>query len=234
MKLNTLIIVLCLLGIFQNTAEAQRSRSSKRVKIQTFEGGVLAGLSLSQLDGDYFTGFDKAGLYMGIRGIVNFTPRISFNMELLYSQKGSKIPHERRTNGGNEIRDRIVELNYAEVPLLGKFFISPEPNSPFIEIGGSFSQLLQTNITERSKETIEGTVYEEVAEEFNSFDFNAICGIGYRPLKRFEMALRFHFGMVKVYDNEEFTRPNPRFTTVRDVQFLRNYQFTILAAYKIK
>ena len=155
-------------------------------------------------------------------------------MELLYSQKGSKIPHEIRVNGGDEIRDRIIELNYAEVPLLGKFFISPEPNSPFLEIGASFAQLLQTNITERSRATIEGTVYEDIAEEFNSFDFSGICGLGYRPLERLEITMRFHFGMVKIYDNEDFMRPNPRFSTIREVAFLRNYHFTILASYKIK
>ena len=41
-------------------------------------------MNLTQIDGDYFTGFDKVGWYGGIRGIVNLNYRTSINMELLF------------------------------------------------------------------------------------------------------------------------------------------------------
>ena len=213
-----------------------QAQGRKKNRLQIFEGGVLAGFSLTQMDGDKFSGFDKTGIYAGIRGIVNFTPRISMNMELLYSEKGSKIPHGRRVNG-REIRDRVIDLNYAEVPILFKFFLTPEKNSPFIEIGPSFSQLLRTNIIEKDPSYIEGTVFEEIALEFNSFDLNAIIGLGFRPHQRIETTLRYSYGLSKVYHDEDYYRPTSishRSQTTREVDFLRNYQLTLLVSYRIK
>lgn len=210
------------------------AQSRKRKKMQIFEGGVLFGMNISQMDGDYFTGFNKTGLYGGLRGIVNITPRISFNMELLYSQKGSKIPHGIRVTRTNEENDRIVELNYAEVPLLFRFYLTPENVSPFIEVGSSFSKLLKTNITERPKELIDGTVYEEIVDDFNPFDFNAVVGLGFNIKQKIGITFRYNYGVVKFYDNDTFIRPGPLSALTKEVEFLRNYYVSLILSYKIK
>ena len=60
------------------------------LKSQQFNGGVLGGVSASQITGDELSGFNKAGLYLG--SFVNFylNRRTSIQMEIDYIQKGSR------------------------------------------------------------------------------------------------------------------------------------------------
>lgn len=231
MKLQYILLPLLLIFI-AGTLQAQRGRYGKRAKYETFEGGLLTGLNLSQLDGDYFTGFDKAGWYGGLRGVVNLTTRLSLNIELLFSQKGSKIPHGTRITG-IEVRDRIIELNYAEVPFLLKYKLSSEDKSTFIEIGWSLARLLKSNITEKEPSSIKGSVYNDLVPEFNTFDYGLIGGIGYPIGKKFELALRYNWGLNKFYVNEEYVRPDPLSGRVKEVEFLRNYHLALLLSYRL-
>ena len=59
---------------------------------QDFKGGVILGLSTSQLSGDHLEGFNKAGLILGAFTSRVFSEKISGKMELIYIQKGSKNP----------------------------------------------------------------------------------------------------------------------------------------------
>ena len=86
-------------------------------------------------------------------------------MELLFSQKGSKIPHGVFITN-NEVRDRTIQLNYAEVPIVFKLILTPLKNSSFIEFGGSFSRLINTNIQEKDPSRIRGTIYQEIESDF--------------------------------------------------------------------
>ncbi len=205
----------------------------RKKRPQVFAGGLVLGGSLSQIDGDYFTGFDKAGLYAGLRGIINFTHDLSFNMELLYSQKGSKIPHGTVITGNNTENDRLISLNYMEVPLLLKLDLSPATTSPFIEFGGSFSRLLNVNIEEKPAFQINGTVYRDIEQEFRRFDFNAVLGAGYHLDERLELAFRYNFAVSRFYINEDFERQDPFSFLVDEVEFLRNYYMSLALSFKI-
>jgi len=57
---------------------------------QQFDGGILAGGALSQVDGDYWTGFTKAGFLAGGFVSLELSPNSSLQLELEYIQKGSK------------------------------------------------------------------------------------------------------------------------------------------------
>jgi hypothetical protein len=205
-------------------------RRSKR--FDTFSGGVVAGMNISQMDGDYFTGFDKAGLYAGLRGNARFSSRLSLNIDLLFSQKGSKIPHGTYVTD-NEIRDRTIGLNYVEVPIMLKINLKPVVNSPFLEFGGSFSQLISTRIKEKEPGTFRGTAFKEIAQDFRSFDYNVIAGLGFNAGEHLQFALRYSFGVNKFYINEAFV-PRVAFSPLpKEVEFLRNYYISLLAAYTL-
>jgi hypothetical protein len=57
---------------------------------QRIKGAVIAGMNLSQVDGDEVYGYNKVGLNAGASAILPVGKWFSFSIETVYSQKGSK------------------------------------------------------------------------------------------------------------------------------------------------
>jgi hypothetical protein len=79
---------------------------------QRFKGGVVAGFNAAQIDGDLAAGYHKLGLNIGLRSIIELGGRLEIMTELLYGQRGS------RTTESESPINRVVTLNYLEVPVL--------------------------------------------------------------------------------------------------------------------
>ena len=98
---------------------------------QSFKGGVTFGLAASQVAGDGYSGFDKAGIFAG--GWVNFdyNEHSSLQMELTYFQKGSRHNPNYEKNPADF--PYIFRVDYVELPLLyqfktGRFIIETGPS----------------------------------------------------------------------------------------------------------
>ncbi|MDT8393555.1 MAG: porin family protein [Bacteroidales bacterium] len=82
---------------------------------QRIKGAVIAGGSLTQVEGDEIKGWSQFGFTGGAGAIIPFARHWGVNLETLFSQKGSfqreQFPDDSLTN---EYR---LRLNYFEVPL---------------------------------------------------------------------------------------------------------------------
>ena len=224
-----LIIVISVSCI--TTLDAQRRR--KAPKLQRFGAGLILGTNLSQIDGDRYTGFDKAGLYGGARGIVRFNSQLEINVELLYSQKGSKIeePDVLRTGAGRTLKNRVVQLNYAEVPILLRYVWYDTGKGFMLETGAAFSRLNGIEITERLVQD-GGVSYDDLSERFNRNDLNYVVGGGFRLNKHIDLLIRYTFALTRFYEQsaeETAVTPNP--FAEQPIKYLRNYHLSLLAAY---
>ncbi len=85
---------------------------------QNFKGGFTAGLVGSQVDGDGYGGYNKAGIFAGGWVSYEFNEYSSFLMELTYFQKGSR--HNPDYENG-DFNSYIFRTNYIEVPLLYQY-----------------------------------------------------------------------------------------------------------------
>ncbi|MFT5072445.1 MAG: hypothetical protein ACI8V8_002420, partial [Chitinophagales bacterium] len=65
---------------------------SINIHAQNFGGGLILGLSTSQVGGDNLAGFNKAGLLVGAYGNKSISELLSFQMEMTFIQKGSNNP----------------------------------------------------------------------------------------------------------------------------------------------
>ena len=83
---------------------------------QNFKGGVIAGVSTSQVSGDALGGFHKAGLYLGVFTELPLSPISNIKMEMNYIQKGSNNPKIFENN----IPD--ISTSYIEVPISVNYF----------------------------------------------------------------------------------------------------------------
>jgi len=100
---------------------------------QKFNGGALIGLAATQVAGDKYSGFNKAGLIAGFFVNLEASPRSTFQMEMYYIQKGSRD----NANAVEEDYDSyLLRLNYIELPLLyqyhmGWFAVQAGPSVAF-------------------------------------------------------------------------------------------------------
>jgi hypothetical protein len=80
-----------------------------------FHVGFMAGVNTSQVHGDNFSGFDKAGLVAGGFAKQQLNEKWDIKFEILYSQKGSRdLAHPDK----DDYISYLLRLNYAEVPLV--------------------------------------------------------------------------------------------------------------------
>lgn len=95
-------------------ADAQiNAGDPKDNEFHLFDAGFSVGANFSQVDGDYYAGFNKLGITAGPIIHINFNPNWSASLELLYSQKGAKSKPD-----PNNVNTYLFVLDYAEVPVL--------------------------------------------------------------------------------------------------------------------
>ncbi len=103
------------------------------VSAQQFHGGIIGGIAGTQVAGDTYSGYNKAGLFFGGFVKLDVGEKSALQMELTYFQKGSREnPREK-----NNYRSYILRINYIEMPLLyqykaGKFIIEAGPSAGFM------------------------------------------------------------------------------------------------------
>lgn len=99
--------VLFFLCLFLVHADAQRT--------QRFRGGLIGGLTVSQIDGDDDFGYHKPGLQAGARAVVLLNRRWEVSVDLLFAQRGSQPRFFK--DEANPFFFSITQ-NYLEVPVL--------------------------------------------------------------------------------------------------------------------
>ncbi len=146
---------------------------------QKFEGGFFGGLSASQLDGDTYSGYNKAGLTAGAYFTRKMNRELSWKTEIRYIQKGS---NKRVTNSSPTIYR--TSLHYAEVPLLIQYY---KNRNLFFE-GGLVPEFLLAS----SEEDETGAISEK---PFNRFSFEGTAGAGYFLTKHLAGGIRFTYSL---------------------------------------
>lgn len=104
--------LLLIAGIFIITAFTANS--------QQFNGGMMAGVAMTQVAGDTYSGFHKAGIFFG--GYVNLEvgKHSALQMELEFFQKGSRV----NPDSANNYNQYLLRVNYIELPLLYQYRIN--------------------------------------------------------------------------------------------------------------
>ena len=149
---------------------------------QRFNGGVLAGLSASEISGDRLEGPNKAGIYAG--GFVNtyFSKKSSFQMELNFIQKGS------RDNPDSVNYDSyILRINYVELFLHYKWDFS---RIFALEVGPSLGVLISS---------YEEANYQVLTEPpFQPIDLSGNIGLFVKLSERWKFNLRYSNSILAV------------------------------------
>ena len=145
------------------------------VEAQDFEGGITAGFASSQVAGDGYAGFNKAGVSGGFFVRLPIAVRSGLQMELSYIQKGSRY---------NEKADQpllqqyVLRLNYVQLPLLYQYDIGKLR----LEAGLSLDFLIGKF---EEKNYLENTL-----NDWRKLTFNTVFGVQYRFTQNWALGLR--------------------------------------------
>ncbi|HRV84552.1 MAG TPA: porin family protein [Saprospiraceae bacterium] len=173
-----------------------------------FSLGALAGLSLSQIDGDNLQGYDHVGLMAGLNSTAHITGRFSFSVELMYNQRGSK---SNRLSNQNYLPTPLkVTTEYAEINALFHLLDWLHEQEKYYRLdafaGVTIGKLIRTKITDP---TVRVENFNNIATEFNSTDLGFILGVGYKINRNWGWGLRFSRSLNKLFDAEKSRIASP-------------------------
>ena len=132
---------------------------------QNFKGGVIAGVSTSQVSGDALGGFHKAGLYLGVFTELPISPISNIKMEMNYIQKGSNNPKISENFAPD------ISTSYIEVPISINYY---QNEIMCFEIGIQTAFLLNF-----SDNDLYGPIPNDQSIPFNKVDLGAFIGMNY-------------------------------------------------------
>ncbi len=144
-------------------------------RAQRFSGGITAGLSATQVDGDTYSGYDKAGAIAGGWAEVLLSGQSSFRLEMNYIQKGSR--HNPDSEKG-DYKFLLIKLGYVEMPMLYRYTMK---NRFFLETGPSLGVLLHSHSE---------VDYLPSGNPFRIMDVSFQAGVGYHFTDKLQVGLR--------------------------------------------
>lgn len=159
---------------------------SSSLSAQRFHGGIYGGINASQVAGDSFSGYTKAGIVGG--GFVNyaFADIWALQMEIAFSQKGS-----RHNPTDKNPAQYLLRLNYIDVPFLCKVKVGRKIG---FELGASVEYLMS--------HYEEANYSEDVTNRgFNNFSGNLVAGISFYFDDHFSANLRTVNGLTPLRDD---------------------------------
>jgi hypothetical protein len=197
-KFAALIVILIAFSI-SALAQAEEEDGEHGLYLENpraFFGGLVAGASRSQVDGDYFAGYHKFAFNGG--GIVhtNLAKHLTLSMELLFAQKGSKSSGAQIARGTSVpviIVKYGIKANYAEVPVMINYF---DKRKSHFGLGVSYSRLVGTgeSVTTDSMGIVK-TIDLEAKYPFKKNDFNVVASANLHLIKGLYLNIRFQYSV---------------------------------------
>ncbi|MBN2612287.1 MAG: PorT family protein [Bacteroidales bacterium] len=159
------------------------------VTSQTFSGGVLGGVSASQVDGDSYAGFDKVGLHGGVFVRTSFTNKMGMQMEIKYTGRGAR----KKTSETDPVVYQL-SLHYIDIPLMMNF----TARQKFIFEAG----LVPGYLFALSGEDSGGKIDSEQLGEFKKFDLGWLLGFRYQFTDKVSAGIRYSYSLFSILDSE--------------------------------
>jgi hypothetical protein len=188
------------------------------IRSQVFNGGLIVGGVVSQVDGDTYEGYHKFGYLAGALVSLKVSPRSSFQMEIEYIQKGS-----RRNGDSASPNTYLLRLHYIEIPLLYQYHFLKNFSA---EIGPAFDISIGS-YEEADKLEVQNTV------KLRAVTLGGILGINYNIVSRLILNFRFGYSLISIRNlNGEVTPPGYRHILFETGQY--NNLMSLSLIYKFK
>lgn len=193
------------------------NRPDKNGQDKIFFGGVVAGINASQIDGDTYSGFTKAGLNAGVAAYIKMAPKVVMSIELLYAQKGARnVAVYNSPAVGSVPIIYTAKLNYAEIPVVVNYAVADKIH---LGLGLSYGRLIS------DKETMDSYTSSAINKLQNTFrkqDLNYLASISYQLYNNIFVRARYQYSAMTIRDRQKIP---VEFGTARQFNNLFALQF---------
>lgn len=166
------------------------------INAQEIKFGAKVGVNFSSINGDNTAEIESVTAFnFGLTSEIPISEKFSFQPELMYSGKGFSIG------------DEVVSLNYLDIPVMGKYYLSKGFS---LEAGPKIGFLLSAK-----QESL------DVKDSYNTVEFGMNLGVGYKLENGLNFSARYNFGLSDINNKDGFTDKNK----IDVVQFTIGYSF---------
>ena len=152
---------------------------------QKFNGGVLAGGNISQVDGDTWDGYHKAGYQGGAYVYLRVSPHSSFQMEMEYFQKGSrKVSNPDK----GDMTDYLLRIHYLEIPVLYQYKFAKRVQAE----AGPAADILLGSLEESNGQPVTNLV------PLRTVTLSGILGIACYITSHLKAGFRFNYSLLSI------------------------------------
>jgi hypothetical protein len=190
-RFNIILILLFFIGV--------------SLRAQQFEGGVLAGMDFSQVDGDYYSGYNKLGFLAGAYVKLPVGENLALRLEMEYIQKGSVNHYNPNAVTGTNNTDYSQKTAYIEMPLVLEYNLEtalakvnmPEYLTKVRVYGG-----LGAGVLVFHEEFINDMNAEGLTPGFSSLELSFLAGLQYVISPRWRADFRWDIGITSIRTGE--------------------------------
>ncbi len=176
MKKLLLVIAITFLGFVNTNA-------------QSIQFGAKAGLNFASISGDNTDGTDTVtGFNFGVMSEISITDKFSFQPEIMFSGQGF---------GFGKDTDDLMALNYLNVPLIGKYYVTKGLS---LEAGPQIGFLLSAK---KGK--------NDFKDSYKNLDYGVNFGIGYKLDNGLNFSARYNVGLSNINDVGNISNKNGAF-----------------------
>jgi hypothetical protein len=156
---------------------------------QPFHGGIMAGFTAAQVDGDSHAGFNKLGFQGGVFVSALLTQTLEARLEIRYAGRGALNPASEDNTGFYKL-----SLHYIDLPLLAAVKIKKIGS---IEVG-----LIPGYMFAAQGEDDGGELPDEYLVDFHKFDLGTLLGVGIQISKKISLNFRYSYSILSIRDLE--------------------------------
>ncbi|WP_047545908.1 porin family protein [Psychroserpens sp. Hel_I_66] len=169
------------------------------VNAQEVKFGAKAGVNFATIGGDVEDADGRTAFHVGGVAEIMISDKFSVQPELLYSAQGLQQKEEFE---GFTFESKL-KLDYINIPIMAKYYVAEGFS---IEAGPQVGFLLSA----KEEFEFEGDSEEEdVKDAFNSIDFGAGVGVGYRMDSGLNFSARYVLGLSNIFeDSGDFSAQN--------------------------
>ncbi|MBA9072710.1 hypothetical protein GGR22_000836 [Flavobacterium gossypii] len=155
------------------------------VNAQKIKFGAKGGLNFASISGDNTKDIDAVAAFnFGLLSEIPISDKFSFQPEVMFSGQGYSFKDN----------DNLVALNYLNVPLMGKYYLTKGLS---IEAGPQLGFLLSAKNEKK-----------DVKDSFKTFDFGVNFGLGYKLDNGLNFGARYNLGLTDINNLDNSSSKN--------------------------
>ena len=174
---------------------------------QKFNGGILAGGNVSQVDGDNYEGYHKVGWQAGTFVSLRVSKHSSFQLEMEYFQKGSR--RASNPDSGSADYSFLMRIHYIEIPFLYQYTFAKR----FQAEAGPAVDILLGSLEESGGQPSPSTV------PFRPVTLSGIFGIACYITPNLKAGLRFNYSLLSIRQPADPEPPSYRYILFEKGQY---------------